>query len=131
MFDTAAALDAARAVSDPTARVGAITGLMAGAMIERAAAGGSCTEDDLTDAGFTAAEIIEFAADAKALAASRAVRMIERPAVDGPAESWQALKDLLGAANRHGVPLDREGRRICERAARGLEVLRHTLDIAA
>lgn len=131
MFDTAAALAEARALSNPTLRVNGVTGLMADAIIELAAANGDCTIEALAGVGFTQAEIAEYGPDALKLAEARAIKVIERPAVDGPAESWQALKDLLAIANRHGVPLDREGRRICERAARGLEVLRHTLDIAA
>ncbi len=131
MFNTASALAEARAVSDPALKVGGIIGVMAVVMIEAASGAGSCSEADLAEAGFTSAEIIEFAADAKALAASRAVRMVERPSVDGPVETVNAIKDLIAAADRHGVGLDREGRRIVERATLALGNLRLVFDIAA
>ena len=42
MVNTTAALDRARAETDPSAQVGAIVGLMAATMIEMAAGTGSC-----------------------------------------------------------------------------------------
>lgn len=131
MFDTAAPLRAARALDDPRSRIGAITGLMADAIIDLSAANGDCSVEALVDAGFTTAEIAELGRDAVKLAEARAVRVIERPEIGSPAEAWAALKALAGAADRHGVGLDREGQGIMRRARAALDHLRVALDIPA
>jgi hypothetical protein len=131
MVNTTAALAKARAEADPSAQVGAITGLMAAAMIEMAAGSGSCSDEDLAGEGFTLAEIAEYAPAARRLAASQAVRVIERPAVDGPVETVRALKALVELAERHGAGLDREGAAILQRGKQAVENCRFLFDVAA
>ena len=131
MVNTTAALARARAEADPSAQVGAIVGLMAATMIEMAAGSGSCSDDDLASEGFTVAEIAEYAPAARRLARQQAVRVIERPAVDGPIETVRALSDLLALAERKLAGLDREGTAILQRGKQAVENCRFLFDVAA
>jgi hypothetical protein len=131
MVNTTAALATARAEADPSAQVGAIVGLMAATMIEMAAGSGSCSDDDLAGEGFTVSEIAEYAPAARRLAARQAVRVIERPAVDGPVETVHALRALVDLAERHGAGLDREGAAILQRGKQAVENCRFLFDVAA
>ncbi len=54
--------------------------LMADVMRERVAQAGACTLDDLAAAGFTAAEVAEYAGIARARAAKAWTRRVSRPA---------------------------------------------------
>jgi len=55
-------------------RTGTVAKALADEMIEREAASGNCTVDDLAYAGFTAAEITEHAHEAREIARRSAVR---------------------------------------------------------
>lgn len=55
-------------------RLGKIAEAMADVMLERDAAAGNCTIDDLAYAGFTSAEITEYAPEARTTATRRSVR---------------------------------------------------------